>query len=197
MNKKIIYILNSKTLYQIFDEIKNEFDFEIVFTKNMDYIKKNSKDDQNLGNAIILAFKNRISIKEIFFSNNSILLDDLPISLKNLLENINIVFLKSNFKVQSKFYINDYELNLNARTIIKKKISLKLTEKEIMIIVFLFKIQKPTSVSLLQSEVWKQKSNLETHTVETHIYRLRKKFSEVFNDNEFIKSNKVGYFIKY
>ena len=177
MNKKIIYILNSKTLYQIFDEIKNEFDFEIVFTKNMDYIKKNSKDDQNLGNAIILAFKNRISIKEIFFSNNSILLDDLPISLKNLLENINIFFLKSNFKVQSKFYINDYELNLNARTIIKKKISLKLTEKEIMIIVFLFKIQKPTSVSLLQSEVWKQKSNLETHTVETHIYRLRKKFS--------------------
>ena len=121
MNKKIIYILNSKTLYQIFDEIKNEFDFEIVFTKNMDYIKKNSKDDQNLGNAIILAFKNRISIKEIFFSNNSILLDDLPISLKNLLENINIFFLKSNFKVQSKFYINDYELNLNARTIIKKK----------------------------------------------------------------------------
>jgi hypothetical protein len=53
MNKKIIYILNSKMLYQIFDEIKNEFDVEIVFTKNIDYIKKDFKDDQNLRNAII------------------------------------------------------------------------------------------------------------------------------------------------
>ena len=71
---------------------------------------------------------------------------------------------------------------------------MKLTEREIEIILFLHN-KKTSNVDDLQIEIWKQKKELETHTVETHIYRLRKKINEKFNDNTFIKSNELGYFV--
>ena len=77
-----------------------------------------------------------------------------------------------------------------------KKINLKLTEKEINIIKFLSKSNKPVSVNELQNKVWSYQSDIETHTVETHIYRLRKKILKTFNDNKFIISKKNGYQIK-
>ena len=73
---------------------------------------------------------------------------------------------------------------------------LKLTEKEINTITYLSKSKKPVSIDELQSEVWSYQSDIETHTVETHIYRLRKKISNTFNDKEFIISKKNGYQIK-
>ena len=73
---------------------------------------------------------------------------------------------------------------------------LKLTEKEVNTIIYLSKAQNPVSVEKLEGSVWKYHSDIETHTVETHIYRLRKKILECFNDKEFIISKKNGYQIK-
>ena len=72
---------------------------------------------------------------------------------------------------------------------------MKLTEREIEIILFLNDKEKPQNINILQKEVWSYVTDLETHTVETHIYRLRKKISDKFNDNNFIVSSKEGYSI--
>ena len=86
-------------------------------------------------------------------------------------------------------------MNLNSRQISKKSVKLNLTEREGNLIIFLNKSTSPVSVETLQKEVWEYGSELETHTVETHIYRLRKKIKEKFNDNNFIISTKEGYII--
>ena len=75
-------------------------------------------------------------------------------------------------------------------------IKLKLTEKEINTITYLSKSEKPVSINELQEKVWSYQSDIETHTVETHIYRLRKKILDTFNDKNFIISEKNGYQIK-
>ena len=71
-----------------------------------------------------------------------------------------------------------------------------MTEKEINTISYLSKSDKPVNINELQEKVWSYQSDIETHTVETHIYRLRKKISNTFSDNEFIVSKKNGYQIK-
>jgi len=120
----------------------------------------------------------------------------LPIKLTYLAEKLNIEFLKQQFSNQSELNINNYLLNLNAREISFKNTKLKLTEKEMNIILYLSKKIKPTKIEDLQKDIWKYQSNAETHTVETHIYRLRKKISKVFSDKNFILSKKDGYQIK-
>ena len=89
-----------------------------------------------------------------------------------------------------------YELNLNSRILKLKNNSLDLTEMEANVIIFLKNSDKPTNIKILQEKVWGHVPDLETHTVETHIYRLRKKIKEKFNDEYFINSTKNGYEIK-
>ena len=86
---------------------------------------------------------------------------------------------------------------MNSRKIFNEKNSLNLTEREANIIIFLHNSKKPVKISKLQTEVWGHNSKLETHTVETHIYRLRKKINNIFSDKNFIKSSKTGYFIQW
>ena len=104
--------------------------------------------------------------------------------------------MKNNFINQSNVNINDYVLNLNSRELLKKKKKIKLTEKEVNSIIYLSKINGPATVDQLEKNVWQYQSDIETHTVETHIYRLRKKIFNNFNDNNFIISTKDGYQIK-
>ena len=85
---------------------------------------------------------------------------------------------------------------MNSREIIINDTKLKLTEKEINTIIYLSKSNQPVTINELQKKVWSYQSDMETHTVETHIYRLRKKISSTFNDEEFIVSKKNGYQIK-
>ena len=101
-------------------------------------------------------------------------------------------WLTSNTK-KSKITIGSYNLDVNSRKIINNTIELKLTEKEINIIMFLRKHQKSISIKEMQSQVWRYNKDLETHTVETHIHRLKKKFKNVFKDENFIKSFNGGY----
>ena len=119
----------------------------------------------------------------------------MPIKLLKFIEKLNIEFLKINYKDQSNYEIGSYQVNLNSRNIVNKMTSLKLTEKEINTILYLHRSKKPINIKELQLNVWDHKSMLETHTVETHIHRLRKKIKEKFGDNDFITSSKQGYSI--
>ena len=125
--------------------------------------------------------------------DNQFVLDNLPIKISKLIEKINIQSLKTQYNDKSEFKINQYTIDLNSRELIKKNIKLKLTEKEANIIVYLFQSDNSVSVDRLQFDVWGYRSKLETHTVETHVYRLRKKILKKFKDNNFIISNKNGY----
>ena len=99
------------------------------------------------------------------------------------------------YDFQSNINIESYKLDINSRIISSKVGKLKLTEREIQIILFLKDQNKPINIDILQKEVWGHTQELETHTVETHVYRLRKKIKKSFNDQNFIKSDKKGYFI--
>ena len=128
--------------------------------------------------------------------NNQFVLNNLPINIFKLIEKINIQFLKLQFNSQSSLKVNNYTIDLNSREILINNIKLKLTEKEINTIIYLSKSNQPVTINELQKKVWSYQSDMETHTVETHIYRLRKKISSTFNDEEFIVSKKNGYQIK-
>ena len=117
----------------------------------------------------------------------------MPIKISKLIERFNIEFIKKKFNQQSEVKISNYKINLNSRELISNKIKIKLTEKESGIILYLSKSKKPISIEELQSKVWGYQSELETHTVETHVYRLRKKILNVFKDDSFIISKKDGY----
>ncbi len=181
----IIYKFNS--LYHIFEELNLDLNFEISFVDN-----RNSLDDKvkNLSNYLIVSNKKFLDI------SNQFILEKTPINIFKLVEKINIEFLKLQFNSQSEFKIKNYTIDLNSREMFANNNKLKLTEKEINTITYLSKSNKPVSIDELQEKVWSYQSDMETHTVETHIYRLRKKILNIFNDNEFIISKKNGYQIK-
>ena len=107
---------------------------------------------------------------------NQILINNYPFKLFKLIEKLNIKFLKQRFNDQSQIAVKNYIIDLNSREISNKNTKLKLTEKEINTIIYLSRNKRPTSINELQTFVWGYQSDIETHTVETHIYRLRKKF---------------------
>ena len=125
--------------------------------------------------------------------SNQLIINDFPIKILKLLEKINIEFLKKKFNEQSNFKVGNYTVDVNSRQIILKDNKLKLTEKEVNTILYLSRNIKPTSINELQEKVWGYQSDLETHTVETHIHRLRKKIKEKFKDDKLIVSDKNGY----
>ena len=196
MNKQKIYTVNSLDLYNILEEIKNFLNFNIEFIDLKEITKNDFEKNNDYKNSLFLILNpDKLKAEKILDSKNIVLLENLPISIIKLIEKINILSLKFNFKSQSEIEVKNYMIDLNERKIMKNKIELKLTEREIEIILFLHNKKKPQNVDDLQTEIWKQKKELETHTVETHIYRLRKKINEKFNDNNFIKSNELGYFV--
>jgi hypothetical protein len=181
----IIYKFSS--LYQILEEISSDLNFNITFVDN-----ENSLNDKikNFNHYLIASNKRYSNI------DAQIVLDNLPINIFKLIEKMNIEFLKQQFNNQSEFQINKYKIDLNSRELLLNSSKLKLTEKEINTIIYISKSNKPVSIDELQEKVWSYQSDIETHTVETHIYRLRKKILKTFNDNEFIISKKDGYHIK-
>ncbi len=215
MNKQTINIVGVHTLYNIFEEIKDNLSFNVVnFDKEDKFLKLHRENKINITNSLILTKaenkdlfveKNNINKQNIFLfynkdNNYDINLEynslKYPIEIYSLIEEINIQLIKQKYNYQSKIKLNDYYLDLNSRNIAKKDKSLKLTEREMDIILFLNDKKKPQKINILQSQVWEYSSDLETHTVETHIYRLRKKINNKFKDNKFIISTDEGYIIK-
>ena len=190
-----IFIINFNSLYEILDEIKDDLFFNIKNYENEDNFFKNQNSD--LKNSLIISKsnKNLLSNKDLS-EKNFFDLSLLPISLTKLIELINIHLIKLKFNNQSKVNIKDYELNLNSKFISKSDLKLKLTEKEIGIILYINDKKNDHQVEDLQKNIWGYSDNVETHTVETHIYRLRRKIANKFNDENFILSGQNGYFIK-
>ena len=181
----IIYTLTS--LYHILEELDLDLNFKINLIDNENSLNHELK---NHNNYLIISNKKH---PEIY---NQIVLENLPINIFKLIEKINIQFLKLQFNSQSSVKVDNYTINLNSREMLINNTMLKLTEKEINTIIYLSKSNKPVSINELQQKVWSYQSDMETHTVETHIYRLRKKILSTFNDKEFIVSKKNGYQIK-
>ena len=187
MNNQNLIIYKLSSLYQIFKELDLNLNFKITQVESEKDLISQTK---NFENYLILTEKKKLNF------SNQLFIQSFPIKIFKLLEKINIEFIKYQFSSQSQINIGNYTLNLNSREIYANKLKLKLTEKEVNTIVYLSKINKPASIHKLQENVWDYNSNLETHTVETHIYRLRKKFFDIFNDDKFIISKKDGYQIK-
>ena len=185
MNSRILIIYEYQILYQIFNEISESLNFEIIQSNEKD-LKEFNFDQKN--NYLI------ISEKKIEGVKNSLILDNLPIKFEKLIEIINIKFLKNKFLDQSHIKIGKYNLDLNSRKISFGNKSLNLTERETNLIIFI-KDKKNVTVKELQKKVWAYSPDLDTHTVETHIYRLRKKMKETFGNESFILNTSNGYSI--
>jgi len=171
-------------LYQIFAELGLDLNFNIIFVDSEDFLNEKVK---NLNNYLVISNKKYLDV------GNQFVLDNTPINIFKLIEKINIEFLKIQFNHQSEVRVNKYTIDLNSKEMLLNKTRLKLTEKEINTIIYLSRSDKPVSIDELQDKVWSYQSDIETHTVETHIYRLRKKISNTFDDNDFVISEKNGY----
>ena len=197
MIKQLLIIVEFPQLYNILFELQNSFAFSIInFHNSNDFLSTKNFDENKKNSPIIIDKKKKYLLLDGGIKNENILvLESLPIKIEKLIDNINIQLIKQEYSFQSQIIIKKYILNLNKRIIITDDKELKLTEREIDIILFLKNCTKPQSVNSLQTKVWRYSFDLETHTVETHIYRLRKKIFDKFNDNHFITSTKDGYII--
>jgi hypothetical protein len=194
MIKQNVFIINLNSLYEILDEIKENLSFKIIKFGNEDDFIKNSNLD--IVNSLIISKTNqKILVNKNVTDKNLLGFKDFPLPLDKFLELINIQLIKLKFNHQSKISIKGYELNLNSKFFSKDNLVLKLTEKEIEIILYLNQKKTKHDVADLQKNIWGYSPDMETHTVETHIYRLRKKISNKFNDENFILSHQSGYFI--
>ena len=215
MIKQNINIVGVPILYNILEEIKENLSFKIEnFTKLDDFLNffnENKSENKNffiittISNKDFFINKIKLERKNIFFLCQKNIKVDIdhnynvfkyPINIYNLIEKINIQLIKYKYSFQSKIRVKNYSLDLNSRTISIENKSLKLTEREMEIILFLNDCKTPQKINDLQNKVWSYSSELETHTVETHIYRLRKKISNNFQDEHFIISTDNGYFIE-
>ena len=197
MLKKNLYLVDLQNLYKILKELKEYLDFNLTYISKSDLINLLKKDQiDTKSNVYIVPDQLQKNFQKLGILDQTLFLTKDLMSIKVLFEKINISFLKLNYNFQSNIIIKNYKLNINSKLIINDISSIKLTEKEVKMILYLFNSDKPVSAKELQKKIWNQKENLETHTVETHIYRLRKKFFDVFKDVNFIISDKMGYSIE-
>ena len=185
MNSRILIIYEYQILYQILNEIRESLNFEITQSnsKNLKELKYDPKNNYLF-----------VSKKKIEGIKNSLILENAPIKFEKLIEIINIKFLKNKFLDQSNIKIGEYDLDLNSRKISLGDKDLNLTERETNLIIFI-KDEQNVTIKELQKMVWDYSPDLETHTVETHIYRLRKKMKETFGNENFILNTSNGYSI--
>ncbi len=195
VNQKL-YIINLSNFYDILDELKEHIGYEIskFNSKEFFFDKYNSKNI-TLENSILI-----VNEKEYNFFVKSIKEDQIikfkpPVNIFKFIENLNVRFIQKKYQDQSNVNVKDFFLNINSRELKKDKLTLKLTERETDMILYLNDSKKPVNVETLEKEIWQHSSDLETHTVETHIYRLRKKIKAEFGDDDLIKSDKDGYTI--
>mgnify|MGYP003339458455 CR=1 FL=1 len=165
----IIYKFN--VLYHILEELGLDLNIKVTFADTENSLNECLK---NFNNYLIISNKKYLNI------NNQLVLDNTPINIFKLVEKINIEFLKTQFSSQSEVKVKNYIIDQNSREMLINNIKLKLTEKEINTIIYLSKSNQPISIDELQEKVWSYQSDIETHTVETHIYRLRKKILSTF-----------------
>jgi len=208
MNNIHLSILGSPSFTNILNEL--EFNNILKTTSNLNHNEKKTlvkilfaqnlkiKDVKNYlleNEPIILFLNNRDFIKK----NNLNLLDfhvilDLPIDFFSFKEILNILITKYIFSKKSKIIIEDYEIDSNARSITRQKITVKLTERELELILALNNNNGVNKHFLLKS-IWKHSLDLDTHAFETHLHRLRKKINKYFKDKNFIVEKNSFYYL--
>ncbi len=183
MIKQNLAVYSIPILYKILKELEPELDFNVLFVDSKDSLNKINNTE-----TFILTHKENMN-------NERAIKISFPIRISKLIEKVNIQFIKLKTRKNSSLLIGDYILNLNSRILKLGIDTINLTEKEVNLILFLSNSKFQVSVEKLQSEVWGYSNKLETHTVETHIHRLRKKILDSFKKNNFILSDKKGYYL--
>ena len=212
MNNLTISIFKNKILLEIIKEIKLFSRFKIKYYEDIDLCIKESKNNSQI---LIIFFdkgdqKNYKKLKEVnfpiiivnkvstpknIFSEDLVEYTNIPFKIFDLHKKIILLFARYEFKKSSLINLNGYTVDKNERKIKKNKIELQLTEKEINFLILFSKNKKPLTRDFFLKTVWNYSAQTDTHTIETHIHRLRKKIFEKFNDNNFIKNNEKGYYI--
>ena len=194
MNQSVI-IINIRPLYEILNEINNNFSYKLVHLNAKEFDENFNKEDKQFDNSIFVTTNEYIqTLEKIGIKEEKILLINIsPESIYKLIDRINVCLIQNKYDFQSNIKLKNYNLDINSKTVEYKNKKLKLTEKEIEIILFLNKDNLSKKVIDLQKNVWGYSSDIETHTVETHVYRLRKKISDTFKDDNFILSDDNGY----
>tara|TARA_Y200000002_G_scaffold353968_1_gene333862 strand:- start:201 stop:773 length:573 start_codon:yes stop_codon:yes gene_type:complete len=184
MNNTKLIFFDFSELYKIFNELGHSLNYELI---NAQDIKKLDEEINKSKDYLVITKDSRIKL------DNQIFLKDLPLKITKILERINITNLKNNYSKKSNIQVGNYKININSKEIFFKDKSLKLTEKEIKMIIYISNSSNPVSINELQGNIWGYSQDLETHTVETHIHRLRKKVLNNFRDKDFIISTQNGY----
>ena len=208
MNSKLL-IFGSKNFNNSINEVKEYLNFSLIFSdfKTKTYLIDSSisaiiVDSQALDlvnvseinkihNKPILLLETLVNNKK-FNYNDKIL---LPTSLDDLTNRITNIITAFKFSNNSALKINKYILDKNEKKLIKENNYISITEREVQLIELLFNEKKPLTKNFILKKIWNYSDNADTHTVETHIYRLRKKISNKFNDEKFILNLDKGYII--
>ena len=207
MSNFIISIIGNKIFSEIINEIKLFSKFKIKYYENIDLcIEDNTKESKLFiffNNSFnkkkindlpsIVITENSEQEKKIFSSSQESL--KMPFRILDFEKKIISLIAKYEFKKNSLINLGDYIVDKNERKIKKSNLELQLSEKEIDFLVLFSKENGPINRNLVLKKVWKYSEESETHTVETHIHRLRKKILEKFGDTNFIKNNSEGYYI--
>jgi len=195
VNQKL-YIINLSNFYDIISELKEHIDFELFKFDNKEiFFDKYKSESISAENSILVVHEKEYNFFVKNINEDQIIKFKPPVNIFTFIENLNVKFIQKKYQDQSNVNVKNFFLNINSRELKKGKSSLKLTERETDMILFLNKSKKPVNVETLEKEIWQHSSELETHTVETHIYRLRKKIKAEFGNDELIISNKDGYTI--
>ncbi len=212
MINETISIFGNKIFLEIINEIKLFSKFKVQYYENLNLCAQ----DAEKHNSLVIFFVKKKDInyfsKKKIYNFPSILITESSTSKSifssELREQLNMPFTilefekkvislvaKNEFKRNSLIKLVDYTIDKNGRKIMKNNLELKLSEKEINFLILFSKNREPISRNLVLKKVWNYSSESETHTVETHIHRLRKKILEKFGDSNFIKNNNKGYYI--
>ena len=195
VNQKL-YIINLSNFYDIINELNEHIGYEISkFDSKEIFFDKYKSKSISTENSIMVVHEKEYNFFIKNINEDQIIKLKPPINIFTFIENLNVKFIQKKYQDQSNVSVKDFFLDINSRELKKDKLSLKLTERETDMILYLNNSRKPVNVGTLEKEIWQHSSDLETHTVETHIYRLRKKIKAEFGNDDLIKSNKNGYTI--
>ena len=212
MSCSTISIFGNKIFSEILSEMKLFSKYKVKYYDDIDLCVRDAENKNQL--VVFFVFKvNKNFFSEIKKKNFPLILVGESSALKNIVsgeiesklnmpftildfkKKVITVVAKNEFKKNSLINLNDYIIDKNERKIKKNNLELQLSEKEINFLILFSENKEPISRSLVLKNVWKYSSESETHTVETHIHRLRKKILKKFGDNNFIKNNNKGYYI--
>ena len=207
MSNFTISVFSNKIFFQIIKEIKLFSKFSIKHYEDLDLCTQ----DAEKGNQVVVFFDNSLTksktnnFPSIIVTESSKLINKsfgilqeqlkMPFSILDFKKKIISLIAKNEFKKNSLIRLSGYIIDKNERKIKKNNLELQLSEKEVNFLILFSKNKDPINRNLVLKNVWKYSEDSETHTVETHIHRLRKKILDKFGDNDFIKNNNMGYYI--